>query len=113
MTDKIFKTGLIFLGAIFLILYYSHSQNGRYQHISGKGIGDDEYAILDTQEGTTYLLENTPEWIALHPRKGRHIYDFATGKEKKPGEVRSTDIVPPGDLPEGFKSGKPVINSER
>jgi len=90
MTEKIFKIGLIVLGSIFLMMYYLQSLNGRYQHISEKDIGfnDIKYAVLDTREGTTYMLvsgkekESEIEWIAVHPQKGTLNYDILTGKKK-------------------------------
>lgn len=48
MIDKIFKLGLIVLGAVFLFLYSQSSQSGRYIFNDG---------ILDTVTGKIYVLK--------------------------------------------------------
>jgi hypothetical protein len=48
--DKIFKIGLLVLGVAFLVLFYFHAQNGRYQVSSSVG----SKTILDTRKGIYY-----------------------------------------------------------
>jgi hypothetical protein len=84
MTEKVFKVGLIALGVVFLVFYYFHSQNGRYQHIKNEDIGfsNVDYAILDTREGTIYMYSLSHQtWVALHPRRGMKKYYKETGPE--------------------------------
>ncbi len=49
MIDKIFKIGILVLGALLLILYTHNSQNGRYRVFNENG-------ILDTKAGTIYTV---------------------------------------------------------
>ncbi len=48
MIDKIFKIGLLILGAVFLFLYYQNIEKGRY-YMNPTG-----FVVLDTQTGTVY-----------------------------------------------------------
>jgi|GEM_PF-2618065 len=61
--NKVFKIGIIFIGIGFLVVYFFHSQNGRFHKF-----GDDtdnflNYQILDTRTGIVYhslSIKNTP-----------------------------------------------------
>ena len=61
MGDKIFKIGLLILGLIFLLLFYKHSQNNRYQLY--------ESLIIDTRTGKVYSFwEEGEEYRELERR---------------------------------------------
>ena len=47
--DTFFKIGILIIAAVFLVLFYFHSQTGRFQKIAG-----DRY--LDTKEGVLFSV---------------------------------------------------------
>lgn len=62
--DKIFKIGILILGTIFVLLYYSDSKKGRYEM---NEIGTLP-AVFDTQTGTVYVAV-IDEWKKIIPQK--------------------------------------------
>ncbi len=51
MIDKVFKIGLLFLGIIFLLLFYDYIQTNRYAPTAHQGL------IMDKKTGKVYMLD--------------------------------------------------------
>jgi hypothetical protein len=65
MMDKIFKIGLLIAVALFLYLYNSAAQMGRYQAITDY---EGSLGILDTRQGVVYLLDiESDQWTLIKP----------------------------------------------
>jgi hypothetical protein len=65
MMDKIFKIGLLIAVALFLYLYNSAAQMGRYQAITEY---EGSLGILDTRQGVVYLLDiESDQWTLIKP----------------------------------------------
>jgi hypothetical protein len=65
MIDKIFKVGLLAAILLFLFVYYSTSQQGRYEAITEY---EGSIGILDTRQGVVYMLDiETDQWTLIKP----------------------------------------------
>ncbi|HSB35045.1 MAG TPA: hypothetical protein VLG39_11355 [Nitrospirota bacterium] len=65
MMDKVLKISLIAAIALFLYLYYTVSQQGRYQAITEY---EGSLGILDTRQGVVYMLDiESDEWTLIKP----------------------------------------------
>lgn len=73
MKDTIFKMCIIVIGIAFLIIYFFHSQNGRFQIVKP--------GIFDTRTGTYYSIRGTKDFQSIN---------FTTGKVKA-YDVQVTD----------------------
>jgi len=62
MTDKAFKSGVLIMGVLFLILFYQFTQNNRFQ-MNGS-------SIFDTRTGIIYEPRDNTRWIKADPRSG-------------------------------------------
>ncbi|HZX12932.1 MAG TPA: hypothetical protein VFF49_00860 [Thermodesulfobacteriota bacterium] len=74
--DRLFKIGLLILGAVFLLLYSINSQKGRYQI----GAQQRDIIILDTSQGIFYgFNDETKGWMVIDPKTG----EISAAKEAK------------------------------
>ena len=65
MMDKIFKIGVLIAVALFLYIYNSAAQLGRYQAITEY---EGSLGILDTRQGVVYLLDiENDQWTLIKP----------------------------------------------
>jgi hypothetical protein len=65
MVDKIFKISLLAAIALFLFLYYTAAQQGRYEAITEY---EGSLGILDTRQGVVYMLDiESDEWTLIKP----------------------------------------------
>jgi hypothetical protein len=65
MMDKIFKIGLLIAVVLFLYLYNTAVQNGRYEAITEY---EGSLGILDTRQGVIYMLDiESDEWTLIKP----------------------------------------------
>jgi hypothetical protein len=65
MIDKIFKIGLLVAIMLFLFVYYSTTQKGRYEAITQY---EGSIGILDTQQGVMYMLDiENDQWTLIKP----------------------------------------------
>lgn len=61
MVDKIFKIGILLLGAVSIFLYHSNASKGRYEMYQTK----QRIIVLDTQNGISYHVttySGKPTW---------------------------------------------------
>jgi hypothetical protein len=104
MNDKfvnmLFKIGLLLIGMAFLVVYYFHSQNGRFHKF-----GDDKdapltYQILDTRTGIVYFsVTDEPNaglgFASMNLTNGKvRLYDVDRSGEWKFYKGRTTTPVP-------------------
>ena len=97
--NMIFKIGLLLIGVAFLVVYYFHSQNGRFYHLS-------TYAIMDTRSGVIYH-GGVGEFQSVNPTNGKVTkYD---GEVKGDWTYRQPDVTAapaPAPPPEDSQKGK-------
>lgn len=64
--DRFFRTALLLLGALFLFLYYLHSENGRYQ----VDRQDATIFIFDSRRGIYYRMTPSGSVDVIDPIRG-------------------------------------------
>jgi hypothetical protein len=57
--NMVFKIGLLLIGMAFLVVYFLHSQNGRFHKFGGEKNDLFTYHILDTRTGIVYFTFST------------------------------------------------------
>jgi hypothetical protein len=63
--DKIFKIGLLIVLILFLAVFYSASQNDRYQVVTQY---EGSIGIFDAREGIVYMLDiENDQWSVIKP----------------------------------------------
>ncbi len=65
MIEKIFKISLVVILLLFLAVFYSYTQNNRYEVITEY---EGSIGVLDTRKGVVYLLDlDTDQWTVIKP----------------------------------------------
>jgi hypothetical protein len=65
MIDKIFKIGLLILLMLLLAVYYSASQQDRYQVVTEY---EGSIGIFDARSGVVYMLDiESDQWSLIKP----------------------------------------------
>lgn len=89
MKDTIFKMCIIVIGIAFLIIYFFHSQNGRFYKI------DD--GVIDTRTGT-YLVKSrtTSGCKSINLTTGKvNLYDAQVTDKRQYRELPGAPVPPP------------------
>jgi len=93
MKDTIFKMCIIVIGIAFLIIYFFHSQNGRFHKI------DD--GVIDTQTGIIYYYQSSDKaFVSINYKTGKiKAYDPQVTNEQKYHEPKVP--IAPAPAPDG------------
>jgi len=87
LVNMVFKIGLLLIGMAFLVVYYFHSQNGRFYKI---GTAED-YQVLDTRTGVVHAFwvhDKTSTGISMNLTNGKiKFYDPEVSNEQKAKET--------------------------